>query len=458
MKNFLSLLLISILIFSCSTANDSDSASGYHIDTESFTQEFVDPLPDIKPGPTTFTINVQEEHVLTTELGSTITIPKDAFVDEDGNPVEGEVKISFQEYHSASDVILSGIPMHIVSENGELEAFETAGMFEIKGQDEGGNEIRVAADKTLAIELASFKEDNDFNFYALDEEKGTWTELSKNTQAVNNQARSSVELELGPEPTPPVQIQKANSTDFVFDLAVDSKLNPEFSTFDNVLWKLEDEKSVNKELFKNTISNPKLECVDRAKSTYLLTGMSKAKNVNARVQPVLFGSNWRKAQAKFNAKFGEYQAKIERRKKRENEMLRMAKFQRNLSISNFGIFNCDRFSRMKEQKKVRFSAVFLLPALKKTIDNAFLIIKKGLNREAVPVSGLSASNFIYSPDENNTLITFDEDGNVYEFTNARFEEITSMNLRPTDEYSFKLKTTGVNIANQDDLDDYLDQL
>lgn len=476
MKSKTIILLVSIWAVACTSKNRNTTAHSSETKSQnSETSEQTTPLPtegiklaraisttvaNAASEPTRFTIDTKKENTLTTAQGTTITIPKDAFVDANGDPVQGDVTIAFNEYHTASDIILSGIPMHIETENGNLETFETAGMFDIAGQDATGNEVRIASNKTLSIELATFKEDTDYNFYKFDKTENIWTEEYKNTPVASNTARArfTEEYEAMGEVQKPIAIQKASSSDFVFELAVDQSENPEFKHFDDVMWKLTDNTIEDAQLFRQQIRDPNLTCIDRETSLYKLTGTAGGQKISTQVQPVLFGSNWKKAQARFNLKMTSYKASLKEREKEKATLENMAKLQRNIQISGFGTYNCDRYTRMKLRKKISFKALFLLPAIQKAVNKAYLIIKKEGQKEAIPLYSGQDGFFIYAPHENNTLITFDDDGTLYEFTNADFERITAMNPKADSKQTLSLKATTYKIASQTDMTAYLDRL
>ena len=478
MKKLTSILVLSFFLFqACTQTNQNQKSSSSNpsetqervvsedgsivkIPTEAVAKNINQPLPNITPKPTTYRISPNQENTVTTEHGSTITIPKDAFVDQEGNPVKGEVEIAFQEFHTATDVILSGIPMHIESEDGSLEAFETAGMFEIAGKDSKGNDIRVANNKTIQVDLATYKEETDFNFYSFDKTEGLWKEEYKNTPVASNSARQQIAKELSFFPTPqkPLEIKKASSNDFVFELAVDKSNNPEFRHFDNVLWKLTDNTIEDAQLFKKTIRDPNLTCIDRANSVFQLSGKAGDRKVQTKVQPVLFGSNWKKAQADFNKKMKSYKESVNNKEELKIRQDKMATLQRSLQVSSFGIYNCDRYSRMKGRKKISFKAIMMLPALQKIVQQAYLIIKKKKGNEAVPLYSGINGYFIYARHEDNTLVSFDDEGNVYEFTNDQFAQLTAKRPRADSEHTINLQPTAYKITSERDIKAYLDQL
>lgn len=109
---------------------------------------------------------------LTLTSGTTIEIPANAFVDEQGNTVTTPVTITFKEYHDAADIIASGIPMRVRTPHGEDEWMQTAGMFEIEGFT-NNRSVRIAEGKALNISLVS-KVDGAYDFWYFDEAQGNW--------------------------------------------------------------------------------------------------------------------------------------------------------------------------------------------------------------------------------------------------------------------------------------------
>lgn len=409
------------------------------------------PLENIKDNTLHFTVKANEPTTLTAPSGSRIIIPENAFVDQSGKPITGDIDIAFEEFHSSSDIILSGIPMNITSENGDMGVLESAGMFRLEGE-QNGKEVYVAEDKTLEIQLASFKEGNDYNFYEFSEESANWIEKGR-TEPVANAKREAALAELGVEPIQPIEIKKASSEDFVFDLRVDQARNPEFSYFDNVLWKLAEEKT-DKALFNENIRNPELECVDANRSVFRLNGKANGKAVQALVTPVLFGSSWQKAQSAFKEKMSAYQAAKKSRDEQLKSLDKMALVQRSFSINNFGLFNFDRISKLK--RRVELRALFFVPAIKKILNRAYLI--QGKDKIAIPYTFSPSFPFMFDPKAENHLITFDEDGNLYEFTSDDFENADFKNYNRSTEFTFRMRETDVIIDDQYDLDDYIASL
>ncbi len=100
--------------------------------------------------------------------GSSIEIPANAFVDKSGKPVTGKVALKYREFHTASDILASGIPMLSNDESGNAKSFESGGMFEISATS-NGEEIDIAKDKKINVHMASDVA-GDFDFYYLEED------------------------------------------------------------------------------------------------------------------------------------------------------------------------------------------------------------------------------------------------------------------------------------------------
>ncbi len=128
------------------------------------------PIPSLTPAYQDFTINTQEESILTLPSGTVITVPANALVDGNGQSVKGEATLRYREYHDAASVILSGIPMSYNS-NGREQHFQTAGMFDIAGQQDN-KALAIAPESTIRVDLASFEAGTDYNFFTLEQGTG----------------------------------------------------------------------------------------------------------------------------------------------------------------------------------------------------------------------------------------------------------------------------------------------
>lgn len=126
------------------------------------------------------TIQVNADRGGTFTVGhSTITVPAGCFVDANGNPITGEVDLDYREFRNKADLFLSGIPMEYDSA-GTAYTFESAGMFELRGQ-QNGQEVFIAPGSDLTVEMEQLQASTEFSQYVLDEETGAWEFLQPAT-------------------------------------------------------------------------------------------------------------------------------------------------------------------------------------------------------------------------------------------------------------------------------------
>jgi hypothetical protein len=322
--------------------------------------------------------DVKEAYTLKHPTGSKLQIPANAFIDKNGKPIEGKIKVNYREFHHVTDIIASGITMEYDSA-GKKHPFETAGMFDIRAE-QNGETIFLAKDKQIKVDLASYKE-GAFNFYYLREAKqpqkvaatvsfpfisnaiaqdvrpgeNTWELLQTSGLPTENKERkeklAEIEKKLPVQPSEPLPYDEKTP---VFDLDIDTKDFPELRTFEGIVWQyagdLEDaakNPQKNEWIFDHQWTNIRLE--DDGDMQYRLVLQSATKRFESQVRPALKGLAYEKAKAFFAEKKKQYEADLKQRKE-EIESLRAeksyydrsAKFLRSFQIQNLGIYNCDR--------------------------------------------------------------------------------------------------------------------
>jgi len=130
------------------------------------------PLPALDIPQTEFTVDAAMGGVITHSSGTQIYVPANAFVDASGQPLQGEVTISYREFRDQLDFVVSGIPM-TYDTGGTTQVFESAGMFEMNASV-GEQEVFLAPGKQVDMQFASTDAAPSFNFYEYDAENGGW--------------------------------------------------------------------------------------------------------------------------------------------------------------------------------------------------------------------------------------------------------------------------------------------
>lgn len=363
------------------------------------------PLEGVNIPYTIYKVIAEKGASLDFKTGSKITIPKNAFVDEKGNLLKGEVEIRYREFHDAVDFFVSGIPMTYDSA-GMRYQFESAGMMEMQAY-QNGKPVNMDKDKSVNVELASNYKGTEYNLYKLDTVKNNWSCLGKDkvvsqitpsetatkgskvfsvqetpqyktieTEKVEVQKEKDVQIaslpKVIPEPKKPVLAKKDK---FTFNLDVDPKEYPELAVYKGLLFEVGPEnKNFSKAMYDITWDEATIKDGIKKGENYLLTLKKAAKKYDLIVYPVFEEKNYEVAMKDFQDKFTKYNVVLEKRKvdekrieeeyqskilalKKQQEEMELKwkkqledqfqqmdtgeKVRRMFAVNSFGIFNCD---------------------------------------------------------------------------------------------------------------------
>jgi hypothetical protein len=172
-----------------------------------------------------FDVDPNTDNVIVTASGTTIRVPKNAFLDEAGNPITSKVKLEYREFRNPLDFYVAGIPMEL-NENGEDKVFVSGGMFEINATNAKNALVFVNPANKIKVDLLSTSKSKDFNVYDLDKETNQWIAKGKDIITVT---RKEDEIEALNIPHRP-QIAKPYS----FSIKDDTGEYPEISEYENV--------------------------------------------------------------------------------------------------------------------------------------------------------------------------------------------------------------------------------
>ena len=332
------------------------------------------PLENIKPVYQTAVINVDQGGEYVYESGSKITVPPAAFVDNDGQLVKGDVDIKYREFHDFVDFFLAGIPMEYDSA-GINYSLESAGMVEIFAE-QNGIRLNVAPDKEINVELVSeisipISERGKvpaYNIYKLDEEKRSWVYKGQDdmefveddmsdllNQTDSDDPSQKFLLELAKidkkentelvviessisKPATPVQPERANGNDYVFNFdftdqalglintnqsqgTAHEEINQLRKQYANTLWQVAPNNDDFNEDMVGQITWEDMNLEQINNRDYELTLINPNKVLKVIVNPVLNSQDYDAALQEFNQGFATYRAQIAERE----ETLRVQK-------------------------------------------------------------------------------------------------------------------------------------
>lgn len=307
---------------------------------------------------TSYKVNPGKGGTFDFKTGSTFTVPQNAFVDENGKPVKGEVELRYREFHDAADFFVAGIPMTYDSAGVKYQ-FESAGMIEMLAYQDG-KPVNMAPGKTIRIEMASEQEGTQYNLYELDTLKNNWSCLGKDKVVAPGESKKGgkpdlqndlaskaealpeykaleskkeVALEeketkiaalpkLAPEPKKPV---KVNKDKYTVNIDINLADFPEFTTFKNVQWELGAENKMTSgmwtDLNKTEWEDATIkEGTKKGENYYLSLKKGTKKISNLVVNPVFEGKNYETAMADFQDKFSKYASALDKRKEEERRI------------------------------------------------------------------------------------------------------------------------------------------
>src|SRR5690606_5926673 len=104
---------------------------------------------------------------------SRFSIPKNAFLGQDGKPVSGPVRIEYREFMDPASIFLSGVPMKYDSAGSQYN-FSSAGMFEFRAFDENNNELQPNPESQINMQLTSRTSRPEYSMYLFNETSNAW--------------------------------------------------------------------------------------------------------------------------------------------------------------------------------------------------------------------------------------------------------------------------------------------
>lgn len=142
--------------------------------------------------PQEYNFSCEKETKIETVSGSKFTIPEDAFVDEEGKLVEGEVKLEIVEYRDPLDFVFASEPMNL-EQDGKIAFYQSDGMFKIEAK-QGDKKLSLAKGKSIESEIQLKENQSESRFYAFNADSGQWNNgqsINQNTLTLGHDAQFS---------------------------------------------------------------------------------------------------------------------------------------------------------------------------------------------------------------------------------------------------------------------------
>ena len=267
-----------------------------------------------------FEVNPLKDEKIELASGTKIEFPKGSLLPE--NPTKN-VTIRIREFDTKSEAFVAGVLMDCK----DNEAFESAGMIEVRGV-QNGEEVKVNADKPFKVDLVLTKNPQDFQFWKLDEKSNKWN----NYEAAYNYPSKKEVSKVNPVKECEDKIQQLNELielktkeishliepqkrDYLlpikgnqrFDVNFDEKQFPELEKMKGVEFEVDTKIPYDRSFSKKVWSNVDLT---KKEDNYIIEFSNTPKDkIQIPVRPILKGEKKLKAEESFNKIFNEYQQK-----------------------------------------------------------------------------------------------------------------------------------------------------
>lgn len=381
-----------------------------------------------------YTVHNEEAQILFHPSGTKIHIPSNAVVNALGQPVTGDYHLLYREFRNPAEIALTGIPM-TYHEAGEEFRFNSAGMFEIRAEQNGES---LFLKKNISVDFKTTQQIPDVGYYQLNEQNGEWTkekelsivsmpevEFEKTKIAV---AEEVLKLENG---MPVILPHDASKKLYSWSVKSNAKnTNLEFEFNPNAWRCVHAALNENERLKKNLIAihakNQTVICSkkDSAKLELLIANAYNACHPKKTSIPVVSQVQKQNIDQMSLIQAGHYYPEIVQ----------------GLQVSGFGIYNCDQQFRI--QQPITLQASFRDKKTKQSIENAYVACLIDLK-----VNGsfsFHPKHITCDPIGSNVLLLFTADRKIYMADENTFLQATTLDLlEPTflmTEVTEKLKT------------------
>lgn len=123
------------------------------------------------------TISTDKPSTIKAKSEALFDIPADCFVDQNGNPVKGQVDVVVREYNDPASIVLSGIPM-FVKKDSISDYLVSDGMFEIQAYA-NNEKLQLQAGKEIKVKYPTINNrTGNNNLYDLNDSTGNWNNIS----------------------------------------------------------------------------------------------------------------------------------------------------------------------------------------------------------------------------------------------------------------------------------------
>ncbi len=453
LKFLVPVVLVVLMVYRCSTVQETLPSSQIRV--------MINPPFENKNVAVTGiskTIKATENQTVAFDNGTKIVVKANSFVDANGKPVSSDVELKFREFYKASDIIASGISMQYDSA-GVTYDFQSAGMFEINATS-GNQQVFLASNANVDVQMASFTEGNDYGFYYLDTATNNWAFMGT-ANAQTNTEREELLLKIAKEleeTLPPVTPQPYDPSVYTFDLDINYNIFPELRELGGIVWQYAGttaDKDPKNFAGIDRIKWDGIQLKPTSQSGIYSLALTARDNTkfNTYVKPVLRGKSLADARKNFEARMCSYNQLVENKKLEQQRLQQQAALNRAFSVNKMGVYNWDR--KMPVEQRVCVDASFDFGKKINLKDNPVTVyLITGSQRTVVYYTPDVYNQFAFYPTQENRILAILPGDEIAVFTADDFKKLNTKNLVGTrnTKFEFKLKPLKQKANCLDDLD------
>lgn len=420
---FYSLTGSCILLCACSNEPNPVVASQKSEET-AVSESVIKPIEGLETKIRIFSVSATEASTINLPNGGSIEFPSNAFVDENGNSVNGKVDIEWQEYHSLTDIMLSGVPMKYDSA-GVNHDFVSGGMFTIDAK-QGDKQVDLADGKSATVNLASYNDTPCFNFYTLNEKTGDWSyETTKNGEPLNEEKA--------------VEPKKETSTNELLDVKMDVSAFPELKNEQIVAWKLNEKLDAkSKNVLKNNATAINLT---KNEADYTITFNHKKESISVNVKPYTMND----ALADKKGLMTKMESDVAELMKYQDNFER-GKLVRSIEIPGMGTYNWDKVLKRKTEVLLAASYNFNRDVNPQFVSLYFISPKENV---AISCNPNGDAKLKFDPSLSNYLVAIMPDNSVLVANNSEFKNASSS--KNVGAHTFSFENLNLTVKSPEDL-------
>lgn len=304
-----------------------------------------------------FTLSAERGDTIYYQSGSIIVFPPDAFVDEKGQIVSGEVTIAYREFADPIDFFIAGIPM-TYELNGVQTIFESSGMCELIANQKG-HSLFVNPQNKPQINLRSFSNDTTHQIYYLDTQQRKWLEKGTSDLAdfTYNPTPKQPDLDEVPnrfafEPVMPVKETNERPT---FSITIEPGSVPELEAYNHLKFEVSPDDKTYDPKYGQILWEDVTVKRGRKKATYIVTFSKGDLSVSILALPVVEEKYYNDAMQTYKTKKKEYDDMVEKQLKANEKQLS----ENQKTLTKYEALNLliqTRNERFSERKQARLEA------------------------------------------------------------------------------------------------------